>query len=178
MQFGQHQPLYTPFRLTHGLPAGWAVARTDSVVTNGRPLVWQLEAGPAVQPQALTIADDPQGGVCDLQPPQSTLTAGGIHWDYYYSTGAEADQSICATHPRRWPGYLNMYYFWRGHAQALNLASLVRSMTLPRLGPVRLDHPADCRVGVPTSRRPGLRRESPGPPPFAEPRCQRAEAGE
>jgi hypothetical protein len=26
-----------------------------------------------------------------------------------------------------------MYYFWHGHAQALNLASLVRSMTL--LGP-------------------------------------------
>jgi len=129
VRFGQHQPLYTPFRLTHGLPAGWAVARTDSLVTNGRPLVWQLEAGPAAKPQALTIADDPQGGVCDLQPPQSTLTAGGIRWDYYYSTGPGADQSICALTRVDGRGYLTMYYYWRGHAQALNLASLVRSMT-------------------------------------------------
>ena len=66
-------------------------------MTNGRPLVWQLEAGPAAEPQALTIADDPQGGVCDLQPPQSALTAAGIHWDYYYSTGPGADQFICAS---------------------------------------------------------------------------------
>ena len=133
VRFGQDQPLYTPFRLNHGLPAGWAVARTDSLVTNGRPLVWQLEAGPAVQPQALTIADDPQGGVCDLQPPQSTLTADGIDWDYYFSTGPGADQSICALTRVDGRGYLNMYYFWRGHPQALNLASLVRSMRL--LGP-------------------------------------------
>ena len=128
VQFGRHQSLYTPFTLAHGLPAGWAVARTDSLVTDGRLLVWQLEAGPAVQPQALTIVDDPQGGVCDLQPPQSTLTAGGIHWDYYYSAGPGADQSICALTRVGGRGYLNMYYFWRGHPEALNLASLVRSM--------------------------------------------------
>ena len=103
------------------------------MVTDGRPLVWQLEACPAVQPQALTIADDPQGGVCDLQPPQSTLTADGIQWDYYYSTGPGADQFICATTRVGGRGYLNMYYFWRGHAQALNLANLVRSITF--LGP-------------------------------------------
>jgi hypothetical protein len=133
VQFGQDQPLYAPFRLNHGLPAGWTVARTDSTVTNGRPLVWQLEAGPAAQAQALTIADDPQGGVCDQQPPQSTLTADGVNWDYYYSTGPGADQFICALTRVDGRGYLNMYYFWRGHAQALNLASLVRSMTL--LGP-------------------------------------------
>ena len=129
VRFGQSQPIYMPFRLNHGLPAGWAVARTDSLVTNGRPLVWQLQAGPAAQPQALTIADDPQGGVCDLLPPQSTLTAGGIQWDYYYSTGPGADQSICAVPIVDGRGHLNMYYYWRGHAQALNLASLVRSMT-------------------------------------------------
>ena len=128
VQFGRHQPLYTPFTLAHGLPAGWAVARTDSLVTDGRLLLWQLEAGPEVQPQALTIVDDPQGGVCDLQPPQSTLTAGGIHWDYYYSAGPGADQSICALTRVGGRGYLNMYYFWRGHPEALNLASLVRSM--------------------------------------------------
>jgi hypothetical protein len=128
VRFGQNQPLYTPFRLNHGLPAGWAVARTDSLVTNGRPLVWQLQAGPAAQPQALTIADDPQGGVCDLQPPQSALTADGIGWDYYYSTGSGADQFICAVTRVDGRGYLNMYYYWRGHPQALNLASLVRSM--------------------------------------------------
>jgi hypothetical protein len=131
--FGRHQPLYTPFRLTHGLPTGWQVTETDSVLTNGRLLVWQLEAGPAVQPQALTIADDPQSGVCDLQPPQATLTTEGIGWDYYYSTGPGADQSICALTRVDGRGYLNMYYYWRGHAQALNLASLVRSMTF--LGP-------------------------------------------
>jgi hypothetical protein len=125
--FGQQQPLYTPFQFTHGLPTGWQATQTDSVLTNGRLLVWQLEAGPAAKPVALTIADDPQGGVCDLQPPQSTLTAGGIHWDYYDSTGPGADQFICATTRVDGRGYLNMYYFWRGHAQALNLASLVRS---------------------------------------------------
>ncbi len=133
VRFGRQQPLYTPFRLTHGLPAGWEVARTDSVVTNGRPLVWQLEAGPAVQPQALTIVDDPQAGACDLQPPQSWLTTGGIRWGYYYSTGPGADQFICAATRVDGRGYLNMYYYWRGHAQALNLASLVRSMKF--LGP-------------------------------------------
>ncbi len=37
VRFGQQQPLYTPFQLTHGLPSGWQVTRTDSVVTNGRP---------------------------------------------------------------------------------------------------------------------------------------------
>lgn len=35
VRFGQQQPLYTPFQLTHGLPSGWQVTRTDSVVTNG-----------------------------------------------------------------------------------------------------------------------------------------------
>jgi hypothetical protein len=133
VQFGQRQPLYTPFRLTHGLPSGWHVTRTDSVVTNGRPLVWQLEAGPAVKVQALTIIDDPQAGVCDLLPPQSSLTAGGIKWDYYSTTGPGADQSVCATTRVDGRGYLNMYYYWRGHAQALNLVNLVRSMDF--LGP-------------------------------------------
>ncbi len=51
VRFGQNQPLYTPFRLNHGLPAGWSVARTDGLVTNGRPLVWQLKAGPAAAPR-------------------------------------------------------------------------------------------------------------------------------
>ena len=49
--FGQHQPLYAPFRLTHGLPAGWQATETDSVLTNGRLLLWQLEAGPAAKPR-------------------------------------------------------------------------------------------------------------------------------
>jgi hypothetical protein len=131
--FGQRQPLYTPFQLTHGLPSGWQVTETDSVMTNGRLLVWQVGTGPAGNPQALTIADDTQGGVCDLQPPQSSLTAGGIHWDYYFTTGPKADQFICATTRVDGRGYLNMYYYWRGHAQALNLTDLVRSMKF--LGP-------------------------------------------
>jgi hypothetical protein len=102
-------------------------------MTNGRPLVWQVGAGPAVNPQALTIVDDLQAGVCDLQPPQSSLTTDGILWDYYYSTGPGADQAICATTRVDGRGYLNMYYYWRGHAQALSLPDLVRSMKL--LGP-------------------------------------------
>lgn len=133
VRFGQNQPLYTPFQLTHGLPAGWQVTETDSVMTNGRLLVWEVGAGPAVNPEALTIDDDPQAGAPDLQPPQSSLTAGGIHWDYYYTTGPKADQFISATTRVDDRGYLNMYYYWRGHAQALNLTGLVRSMKL--LGP-------------------------------------------
>ncbi len=95
--------------------------------------MWQVTAGPAANPSALSIVDDPQGGVCDLQPPQSWLTTDGIRWDYYYSTGPGADQFICATTRVDGRGYLNMYYYWRGHAQALNLANLVRSMNF--LGP-------------------------------------------
>jgi hypothetical protein len=130
VRFGQRQPLYTPFRLTRGVPAGWQVTRTDSAVTKGRPLVWELQIGPAAKPQALFISDDPQAGACDLLPPQSSLTADGIGWDYYYTTGPEADQSICATTRVDGRGYLNMYYYWRGHAQAVNLATIVRSMSL------------------------------------------------
>jgi hypothetical protein len=133
VRFGQRLPLYTPFQLTHGLPSGWQVTRTDSVMTNERPLVWQLQIGPAAKPQALFISDDPTAGVCDLGSPQSSLTADGIGWDYYYTTGPGADQSICATTRVDGRGYLNMYYYWRGHAQALNLANVVRSMKL--LGP-------------------------------------------
>ena len=125
--FGQHQPLYTPFKLTHGLPMGWLVTETDSVLTNGRLLVWQLGAGPAAKPGALTISGDTHAGTCGVQPPpQSTLTTGGIVWAYYYTSGPGADQAVCA--PKSIDGeYMTMYYYWRGHAQALNLASLVRS---------------------------------------------------
>jgi len=125
--FGQHQPLYTPFQFTHGLPAGWQATETDSVLTNGRLLVWQLEAGPAADPGALTISGDTHAGTCGVQPPpQSTLTTGGILWAYYYSSGPGGDQAVCA--PKAIDGeYMSMYYYWRGHPQALNLASLLRS---------------------------------------------------
>ncbi len=125
--FGQHQPLYTPFQLTHGLPAGWQATETDSVLTNGRLLVWQLEGRPAAKPGVLTISGDTHAGTCGVQPPpQSTLTTGGIRWAYYYSSGPGADQAVCA--PKAIDGeYMTMYYYWRGHAQALNLSSLVRS---------------------------------------------------
>jgi hypothetical protein len=127
--FGQHQPLYTPFQFTHGLPTGWQATETDSVLTNGRLLVWQLEAGPAAKPGALTIAGDTHAGTCGVQPvPQSWVTTGGIRWAYTYSTGPGGDQAACA--PKTIDGeYMTMYYYWRGHAQALNLASLVRSTT-------------------------------------------------
>ena len=130
--FDQQQPLYTPFKLTHGLPAGWQVTRTDSIVTNKRPLVWQIEAGPTASPGALTIVDDPSpgAGACNFQspPPQSWITAYGIQWGYFVTTGPEADQFICAATRVDGRGYLNMYYYWRGHAQALNLATLVSTM--------------------------------------------------
>ena len=125
--FGQHQPLYAPFQLTHGLPAGWQATETDSVMTNARLLVWQLEAGPAAKPEALTITKDTHAGTCGVQPtPQSTLTTGGVLWAYNYSSGPGGDQAVCA--PKSIDGgYMSMYYYWRGHAQALNLSSLVRS---------------------------------------------------
>jgi hypothetical protein len=126
--FGQHRPLYTPFKLTHGLPAGWQATETDSVLTNGRPLVWQLEAGPAAKPGVLTISGDTHAGTCGVQPPaQSWVMTGGIRWAYNYSSGPGGDQVVCA--PTAIDGqYMTMYYYWRGHAQALNLASLLRSM--------------------------------------------------
>ena len=125
--FGQHQPLYTPFKLTHGLPAGWQATETDSVLTNGRLLVWQLEAGPAAKPGVLTISGDTHAGTCGVQPvPQSTLTVDGILWASYYSSGPGGDQAVCA--PKSIDReYMTMYYYWRGHAQALNLASLLRT---------------------------------------------------
>jgi hypothetical protein len=125
--FGLHQPLYAPFQLTHGLPAGWQPTETDSVMTNARLLVWQLEAGPVAKPGALTITKDTHAGTCGVQPtPQSTLTTGGVRWAYYYSSGPGGDQAVCA--PKSIDGgYMSMYYYWRGHAQALNLSSLVRS---------------------------------------------------
>ncbi len=125
--FGQHQPLYAPFQLTHGLPAGWQATETDSVLTNGRLLLWQLEAGPAAKPGVLTIAQNTHAGTCGVQPPpQSTLTTGGVQWAYYYSSGPGGDQAVCA--PKSIDGgYMTMYYYWRGHPQALNLASLLRS---------------------------------------------------
>ena len=97
------------------------------MLTNGRLLVWQLEAGPAAKPGVLTISGDTHAGTCGVQPPpQSTLTTGGIRWAYYYSSGPGGDQAVCA--PKTIDGeYMTMYYYWRGHAQALNLASLVRS---------------------------------------------------
>jgi hypothetical protein len=125
--FGQHRPLYTPFKLTHGLPAGWQATETDSVLTNGRLLVWQLEAGPAAKPGVLTISGDTHAGTCGVQPaPQSTLTVDGILWASNYSSGAGGDQVVCATKPIDGQ-YMTMYYYWRGHPQALNLASLLRS---------------------------------------------------
>jgi hypothetical protein len=127
--FGQHRPLYSPFQFTHGLPAGWQATETDSVLTNGRLLVWQLEAGPAAKPGALTISGDTHAGTCGVQPPpQSTLTTGGILWASYYSSGPGGDQEVCA--PKAIDGqYMTMYYYWRGHQQALNLVSLLRSTT-------------------------------------------------
>ena len=88
---------------------------------------------PAANPEALTVSGDTHAGTCGVQPvPQSTLTVGGILWASYYSSGPGADQAVCA--PKSIDGeYMTMYYYWRGHAQALNLASLVRSMTF--LGP-------------------------------------------
>jgi hypothetical protein len=128
--FGQHRPLYAPFQLTHGLPAGWQATETDSVLTNGRLLVWQLEAGPAAKPGALTISEDTHAGTCGVQPPpQSWLTTGGIRWAIYYSSGPGGDQAACAPKPVDGQ-YMSLYYYWRGHAQALNLRSLVRTMKL------------------------------------------------
>jgi hypothetical protein len=128
--FGRHQPLYSLFQLTHGLPSGWQATETDSVMTNGRLLVWQLLAGPAAKPGALTIAEDTHAGTCGVQPaPQSWLMADGIRWAYYYSAGPGGDQAACA--PKTIDGeYMSLYYYWRGHAQALNLSSLVRTMKL------------------------------------------------
>jgi hypothetical protein len=125
--FGQHQPLYTPFRLTHGLPSGWQATETDSTLTNGRLLVWQLEVGPAAKPGVLTISADTHAGTCGVQPPpQSWVTTGGIRWASYYSSGPGGDQAVCA--PKAIDGeYMTMYYYWRAHPQALDLASLVRS---------------------------------------------------
>ena len=72
--------------------------QTDSVLTNGRLLVWQLEAGPAAKPGALTIAGDTHAGTCGVQPvPQSTLTVGGILWAANSSSGPGGDQAVCAT---------------------------------------------------------------------------------
>jgi hypothetical protein len=126
--FSQHRPLYTPFKFTHGLPAGWQATETDSVLTNGRLLVWQLEAGPAAKPGVLTISGDTHAGTCGVQPPaQSWVMTGGIRWAYNYSSGPGGDQVVCA--PTAIDGqYMTMYYYWRDHAQALNLASLLRSM--------------------------------------------------
>jgi hypothetical protein len=125
--FGQHLPLYAPFQFTHGLPTGWQATETDSVLTNGRLLVWQLEAGPIAKPGVLTISEDTHAGTCGVQPlPQSWVMTGGIRWAYSYSSGPGGDQAVCA--PKSIDGgYMTMYYYWRGHAQALNLASLVRS---------------------------------------------------
>ena len=127
--FGQHRPLYAPFQFTHPLPAGWQATETDSVLTNGRLLVWQLEAGPAAKPGALTIAGDTHAGTCGVQPvPQSTLTVGGILWAANSSSGPGGDQAVCATTTIDGQ-YMTMYYYWRGHQQALNLVSLLRSTT-------------------------------------------------
>ena len=126
--FGQHQPLYTPFELTHGLPAGWQATETDSVLTNGRLLVWQLGAGPAAKPGALTILrGHPRR---DLRGPATAA----VHPD----DGRDPVGLQLLLRPRRGSGrlrsegtsmeeYMTMYYYWRGHPQALNLASLLRS---------------------------------------------------
>ena len=67
---------------------------------------------------ALTIMEDTHAGTCGVQPPpQSWLTADGIRWAYNYSAGPGGDQAICA--PKSIDGgYMSMYYYWRGHAQA------------------------------------------------------------
>ena len=85
--------------------------------------------GPAAKPGALTISGDTHAGTCGVQPvPQSTLTVGGILWASYYSSGPGGDQAVCAT--KAIDGqYMTMYYYWRGHQQALNLVSLLRSTT-------------------------------------------------
>jgi hypothetical protein len=135
VRFGQ-QSLYTPFKVAQRLPAGWQVTETDSIVTNGRALVWQLSAGPAANPNALSISNDPknlgtQCGVAEPSAQQSDLTVGGFQMVSYYAsgTGQNGYQSLCSKTPVNNGGYLSMEYYWRDHNQAFNLASLARSMT-------------------------------------------------
>lgn len=135
VRFGQQRPLYTPFQFARRLPAGWQLTETDSIVTNGRALLWQITAGPAASPNALTITNDPKNlgtrcGIAEPSAQQSALTVDGIAMVSYYASGAGPNgyQSLCSTTPVNNGGYLSMYYYWRDHNQAFNLASLARSM--------------------------------------------------
>jgi len=91
---------------------------------------FEVAAGPAAAPQALTITDDPAQKACHFNspPPTSWVTAGGIRWGIWVTSGPKGDQGDCATTRAGGVGFVTMYYYWAGHNQAVSLASLVQSM--------------------------------------------------
>ena len=149
VRFGQSRPLYTPFRLTHGLPTGWQATETDSVMANGRLLVWQLRGRPGSQARR---ADHHEGHPRrDLRRP----AAAAVHPD----DGRDPVGLLLLLRPRGGSGRLRSEeHRWGLHEHVLLLAR-PRASAQPgqpgaldevlRPGPGRLDHPADCRVVVP-----------------------------
>jgi hypothetical protein len=138
IRFDAQQPVSVPFKFTRGLPSGWQVTETQSVVRNGHVAAFEVGASPAgftlpataISGSALSITDDPTQQACQFTspPPTSWITADGTRWGFWVTSGPKGDQGNCATTRVDGVGYVNMYYYWAGHNQALSLANLVQSM--------------------------------------------------
>jgi hypothetical protein len=84
VRFRDKKPLVFPFRLSGGLPAGWQLTSVTFLPAGGRLVGTSLAAGPASDPQALSVSfTAPDGYGCNYVPGQSSyVTRYGVHWMY------------------------------------------------------------------------------------------------
>jgi hypothetical protein len=103
VRYGQTTPLEFPFRLAGGLPNGWRLSQVSFGVSDGRMIGNGVEAGPGVDPTALSVGGltmpEPYG--CNFVDGQSSYVSRlGVQW--VYRVLGEPDkqwQSLCATGP-------------------------------------------------------------------------------
>jgi hypothetical protein len=103
VRYGRTTPLRFPFRLAGGLPHGWGLTQVSFGVSGGREIGNGIEAGPGVDPTALSVGGstmpDPYG--CNFVDGQSSYVSRlGVQW--VYRVLAEPDkqwQSLCAQAP-------------------------------------------------------------------------------
>jgi len=100
VRYGQTTPLEFPFRLAGGLPNGWGMTQVSFGVSDGRMIGNGVEAGPGVDPTALSIGGsttpDPYG--CNFVSGQSSYVGRlGIQWVYRVLDEPDKQwQSLCA----------------------------------------------------------------------------------
>jgi hypothetical protein len=103
VRYGQTTPLEFPFRLTGGLPNGWRLTQVSFGVSESREIGNGLEAGPGVDPTALSVGGsttpDPFG--CNFVDGQSSYVSRlGVQWVYRVLDEPDKQwQSLCASAP-------------------------------------------------------------------------------